>query len=180
MIRMVSVNGIYIQMEVDTGACTSVIGEIEMHKWFPDAKLKSYPIDLTVVTGDPVNILGYFNVIVSRNNVNGLHGSKFIVIKSSKSFTPLIGRTWLDVLYPGWRKIFLNDMALASLNEMNEHSSGNQVEGELVRNLVGKYPNVFAPEATGTIRHLKIDINLSDNAKPIFYEKNYSDCYRKT
>lgn len=100
----VNVNDITMKMEVDTGACQTVISECDKKKYFSKEIVQHYKSSLTVVTGDPVTILGY--IWVTLLNGTEKHNATIIIIKTKRRFMPLIGRTWLDILYPGWRTFF--------------------------------------------------------------------------
>lgn len=165
----VNVNNLKLKMEVDTGACQTVISESDKNKIFPNETIQHYSSSLKVVTGDPVKILGYINVTILNGTEK--HNVKSVVIDTKKKFVPLVGRTWLDILYPGWRSFFLNRAKSTSQNDhtINVMSENHDTE-KFVQNLVADYPNVFSTKATGAIKNFKIDINLKENAKPIFYK----------
>lgn len=116
--------------------------------------------------------------ITDRNGVK--HEGKLVVIKSKRNFVPLIGRTWLDVLFPGWRNYFSNFTISRNISNVDESKIQTKIDNSgvnsFIQRVVNDYPNVFSQKATGTIKHFKIDIHLSDNAKPIFY-KPYSMPY---
>lgn len=100
----VSIDNILIRTEIDTGACQAVMSERDANKYFPNLKLHPFRMDLSVVTGDPVKILGYGNVKIAKEiNSDTAQGCKLVIIKSKRNFVPLCGRTWLDILFPGWR-----------------------------------------------------------------------------
>lgn len=103
----VSVNGVKLKMEVDTGACQSVIHLKDQVKLFPQLTLSNYRASLSVITGDPVNIMGYIEVNIAKpSNITAARETKLIVLNSKRNFVPLAGRTWLDILCPGWRSFF--------------------------------------------------------------------------
>lgn len=168
----VSVNNVMIRMEVDTGACQSVISETDKNKLFPNSVLHKFRTNLAVVTGETVDIPGFFYAKIARTDSPSLvHESKLVVIKSTRKFIPLAGRTWLDVLYPGWRVFFQNFNFKANLNAITTRNKINNFQKEeFVSSLVKDYPNVFATNGSGTIKKFKIDIHLTENATPIFFK----------
>lgn len=173
----VNVNDIDLKMEVDTGACQTVISEDDKNKYFPNEIVQHYKSSLSVVTGDPVTISGYICVTLLKGTEK--HSVIIVIIKTKRKFRPLIGRTWLDILYPGWRTFFLSGARKVSQmdNKLNPIAPCPAFDKEkFVRNLVADYPNVFARSSTGAIKDFKVEINLKENAKPIFY-KPYSMPY---
>lgn len=165
----VNVNKVILKMEVDTGACQSVINESDKNKYFPNEIIQHYRSGLKVVTGDPVKISGYINVRILNGTEK--HNVKLVVIDTKRKFMPLVGRTWLDILYPGWRSFFLNRNKNETTNTLNAIKQNPTFDKEkFVENLVADYPNVFSTKSIGAIKHFKIDINLKENAKPIFYK----------
>lgn len=170
----VSVNGVILKMEVDTGACQSVIHRKDQLKLFPEATLSNYRASLSVITGDPVNIMGFINVNIAKiTEASSVRENKLIVLDSKRNFIPLAGRTWLDILFAGWRTFFLMDFTCSSSEKLNQVINNRVQIDNFVKGIMSDYPNVFSKSATGTIKHFKIDIHLTDNAKPIFY-KPYS------
>lgn len=167
----VNVNKISLKMEVDTGACQTVMSECDKNKYFPKEIIQHYRSSLTVVTGDPVIISGYINVTLLKGTER--HYVKIVIIKTKRKFMPLVGRTWLDILYPGWRTFFLTGTENVSFidNKLNAMVPNPTFDKEkFVQGLVADYPNVFSKKSTGAIKHFKVQINLKENAKPIFYK----------
>ncbi|KAG5883796.1 hypothetical protein JTB14_036673 [Gonioctena quinquepunctata] len=85
-----SVNGQFLQMEVDSGAARSVISEIQFKEMFPKAPILPVKVDLSVITGQSVTVVGESIL-------------PLLVIQSLTKFTPLMGRDWLDSLCPNWQ-----------------------------------------------------------------------------
>lgn len=52
-------------MEIDSGACRTVIHEKDVLKYFGKVELKPFKMKLYFVSGQAVNILGYFKVKVT-------------------------------------------------------------------------------------------------------------------
>lgn len=169
----VNVNDKIVQMEIDTGACQSVFSEADKNELFPNITIHKYKSNISVVTGDPVKVLGYIKVTISKPDSVEKHSAKAIVIATKRKFTPLLGRTWLDIFYHGWRNFFSNTDKTTKhkknvVNGMTQQPTFDKEK--FVQTLVADYPNVFSNKSTGTIKHFKIDINLKENAKPIFYK----------
>lgn len=69
---------------------------------------------------------------------------------------PLIGRLWMDILMPGWRKVY----------EVGEASSSFNV----VSLIKSKCPSVLSDQPNQTIKNFTAEIVMSDNAVPIFHK----------
>lgn len=81
---------------------------------------------------------------------------ELFVIKSKKPCVPLLGRAWLDRLYPSWRNAL----------QINQVSSNN-----ILDILAVKYPNVINSKSSNqVIKNYKAEIVLKDNIKPIFHK----------
>ena len=86
------------------------------------------------------------------------------IIKDKSNFNPLMGRTWLDILYPQWRGDF-------KINVINLES-----EFEIVESLRTDFANAFNSDRTKTISNIKVNVVLKDNVTPIF-SKPYQTPY---
>lgn len=101
---------------------------------------------------------------------------KLVVINSTRTFVPLIGRSWLDVLFPDWRKNFISAKQIMLVqNELDTNDIDNngitenkEKMMEYVQKLDKKYPKVFSSKNQCPIKDFKVDIQLTENAKPIF------------
>lgn len=155
----VSTNGKSIKMEIDTGACESVISLSDKNNYFRDVSINKCDKSLFAVSGQ-INIVGKITVKVNdfhRENIT--HVLEFIVINVSRKFVPLMGRAWLDILFPEWRKDFkINSLALEDVEKRN-----------IVETFKAKYPQMFSEQASEPIKNFKIHIKLKESAKPIFF-----------
>lgn len=79
---------------------------------FAQHPLRKSEVQLVVMTGDKLVIMGELQVKVQKPNDESVHLLSAVIVKrqSNKSFVPLLGRNWLDVLYPGWRDRFVNSI----------------------------------------------------------------------
>ncbi|XP_058449047.1 uncharacterized protein LOC131429009 [Malaya genurostris] len=93
-----------LEMEIDCGSAETVISEELYLKTFSWIKLLPCNKKLAVIDGNRLKVLGRLSVSVQ------LKGKKqqlyLIVLRCNKNFVPLLGRTWLDCFYEGWRNIF--------------------------------------------------------------------------
>jgi hypothetical protein len=81
---------------------------------------------LAVITGEQVKINGQIGVEVQFEEITAR--LRLIIADTGKTFTPLLGRDWLDILRPDWRNVF-------KVNSISSRS-----KKEFVRNLQIKYP----------------------------------------
>jgi hypothetical protein len=98
---ILSLNFKNIEMEVDSGACSSVIRYDFYKKYFNEIQIVSTEKNLNVITGNPVKVIG--KIIVKVKDLNceeTFHELELFVIETPANFMPLLGRDWLDVLFP--------------------------------------------------------------------------------
>lgn len=92
-------------MEIDSGASFSVISNKYFKKYFEGKRLFPCLIPLGVISGSNLKVLGRFEV-----DVFGFDNSpiclSLIVIETQASFLPLLGRDWMDELFPDWKNAF--------------------------------------------------------------------------
>ncbi|XP_055595112.1 uncharacterized protein LOC129745792 [Uranotaenia lowii] len=93
-----------MKMEIDCGSAESVISEQQFNRNFGHLKVKSCNKRLVVIDGKRLNILGKTDVNVQLNG--NQQKLSLVILQCSNDFVPLLGRTWLDVFYTGWRKTF--------------------------------------------------------------------------
>lgn len=102
-----NINKIDVVMEIDSGACGSVIDIVLFKQLFDNIKIIPVNKSLEVITGNTVKVVGAATVSVRDVfNLNKMHNLQLIIIETSKNFVPLLGRAWLDVLFIGWRDFF--------------------------------------------------------------------------
>eukprot|EP00102_Acyrthosiphon_pisum_P025989 XP_016663199.1 PREDICTED: uncharacterized protein LOC107884813 [Acyrthosiphon pisum] len=123
-----------VEMEVDSGACASLISEDMYLKMFSFIPLVDVVVKFVSVTGENVKLLG----------------------KLKKPCVPLLGRAWLDRLYPSWRNVL-------QINQISKSSN-------ILDTLAVKYPNIIPKSSNQVIKNYKAEIVLKDNVKPIFHK----------
>lgn len=102
LFKVMILNNSRFTMEIDSGAAQTVISLIDYEKHFPNISLKQVrDQSLYVVTGSQINVVGVLHVNVSHENnaENFVAQLSITVIRTSKNFTPLMGRNWIDILY---------------------------------------------------------------------------------
>ncbi|XP_060859984.1 uncharacterized protein K02A2.6-like [Metopolophium dirhodum] len=147
-----------VEMEVDSGACASLTSEDMYLKMFSFVPLIDVVVQFVSVTGENVKLLGKLLVNV---RLRGDIESKTVclelfVIKSKKPCVPLLGRAWLDRLYPSWRNVLQFNQVSKSSNNLDT--------------LAIKYPNIIPKSSNQVVKNYKAEIVLKDNVKPIFHK----------
>lgn len=166
----VSVNKMSIAFEVDTGACCTVMSKAQFRRLFGSRKMK-FRQNLKTVTGQTVIVVGQFLVqVMLKNQLFNLN----LVVIDSVEFTPLMGRDWINVLFPGWQNVFAvvpEDNVLSKINSDEIDRVSKKVIGEYK----SKFPNIFS-DANGKIKGYEADVVLKCDSKPIFC-KSYTCAY---
>jgi hypothetical protein len=145
-----------IEMECDTGSCVSLCSWQVYSEHFSHLKLERIDIPLTVITGEQIKVKGQIKVRVKYSNIRT--DLFLVVVDSGKIFTPLLGRDWLDVLCPKWRTFF----------EVN--SVFNDGKDDILKDIKAKYAILFDDDLKTPIKGHKVDIQLVDDAQPIFFK----------
>lgn len=159
--RKILVNGIGLNMEIDSGAVLSLISNKIYHEHFQHFKLESCTYNLVTVTGDPIDVSGQISVAVrgaSRSEKVNL-----IVTSGQQDFTPLYGRAWLDVLYPNWREnMFRVDLPINAVCSLEQNS-------DIVSKIKTQYPFTVSDSSDQAIVRCEAVLLLKENATPIFH-----------
>ncbi|KAK3913927.1 hypothetical protein KUF71_004860 [Frankliniella fusca] len=118
-------------------------------------QLEKSKVILSALSGIIVNT-GEISVKVQLENV--VHNLTLITCNHTNEFKPLLGRDWLDVLWPHWRNTFLNP----SINNLLS------VQAPTFEQLATLFPRPFAQNADTAIEGFTAKLLLKDNAQPIF------------
>lgn len=161
----VLVEGSPVEMEIDSGACTSVISEDEYNLKFKLIPIEKMNQTLLAVTGNKINCIGKINVAVCLEEGSEKKQLELIVVKGAIKMKALFGRSWLDAFYPHWRNRFLTNSCINEIKKDLVSGNKNIFEIEKLKN---KYPRIFSPLNT-TIEHFKANIVLKTDSQPIFH-----------
>ncbi|XP_039438442.1 uncharacterized protein K02A2.6-like isoform X2 [Culex pipiens pallens] len=110
----VRVHDKFLEMEVDTGSAVAVISQHLYEQYFNEIPLKSCNKRLVVVNGSGLEVLGQISVEIGLNKRT--ETGNLVVLRCLKNFTPLLGRDWLDMFYPGWKTQFLPANIIGNLD----------------------------------------------------------------
>lgn len=164
MLCGVSINLVKIYMEMDTGACKTVMHVDDFSRHFSNIKLNRCNRKLFSVSGQLLDIYGTSQLQVKFfEDKSKIHTCEFIVVNSSRKFLPLLVRNWLDILYPDWRMKF-------KINAINVEEKNSRDINVVVEKLKKDFSSVFSNIAASTIKHFKAKLNLVGDVKPIFFK----------
>ena len=139
------VNGVPLEMELDTGASVSIVTETTWKDRFPGVQLENTGIQLKTYTGEELRVLGQIQVHVKYENQE--HQLPLLVVEGEGP--PLFGRNWL-------RKIQLN---WGSIKHMTTELDC----------LLRKHSDLFRNEL-GTLKGVQARLVVRPDANPRFYK----------
>lgn len=155
LFKELELNGFRVKFEVDCGASVTVLSE-EQWKAAGEPKLKRSFKRLNAANKSPMDVLG--EATFSVKNVGELSA---IIVKNSLRY-PLLGRPWLDIVKPEWRKTF----------EVKQVKS----KSDFVDYLKEKFPGCFQRDNFSSIKGYKANVVLKEDAVPVF-QKSYGVPY---
>ena len=143
----VKVDGMSMQMEVDTGASVILMSEKQFKSLWPTRQLQTSSICLrNYLTNEPIPVVGEVDVKVTYE---GQVATLPLVIVGGDGPT-LFGRNWLQTLCLNWSKI---------------HS----VLSTGVQDVLGRHEDVFQPRL-GEYKGFQARINVDPKATPRFHK----------
>lgn len=126
-----------LSMEVDCGSAESVVSESLFLRNFRKCHLEKCNRKLYVIDGNRLNILGKAKVSVELNGI--LSDQYLIVLQGANDFVPLMGRSWLDVFFEGWRRTFVDPiMPIHRINAVMEDVTREEVINDVKHIFAGK------------------------------------------
>lgn len=147
-----------IIFEVDTGACETIIDTDNFEKYFKNCKISKDNRKMKLISGDCLETYG--KITVSIDVENKRYNLELTILETQYKFTPLLGRNWLDVMFPSWRKFFVFNVSELSCNRVNNSS---------VIDIRNRYKDIFKkPSNSDVIKGFKAEIALKEDAYPIF------------
>lgn len=149
MLVPVSINETVVNMEVDTGATVTLVSEVAFKKFFNHLVLAPSTYVLTSVTG-PIAVLGQCSVSVSLGGQSPV--ILYFIVCQTNLVNCLMGRQWLDVLFPAWRSMF----------SVPETVSIQSVK-DTVDKYMSLYPSVFDVSDNTPIKTFKASLKLRPN-----------------
>ncbi|XP_062710511.1 uncharacterized protein K02A2.6-like isoform X1 [Aedes albopictus] len=156
------VQGRRMTLEVDCGSAESVISEALYTRYFSKFPIEQSRKRLYVIDGNRLSILGKVKVSVQLNGL--VEDLYLIVLQCDKDFVPLMGRSWLDVFFSGWRNAFAGPVVT------NQFVNALTVDGareDAVADVKRKFPTLFDKNLLNPIVGFKGDLILKDDT-PVF------------
>ncbi|XP_064121662.1 uncharacterized protein K02A2.6-like [Macrobrachium nipponense] len=153
IIVKVKLNGIPIDMELDTGASVSLISEEFYAKHLKNTVLQSSDIVLKTMMGEKIEVVGICYVTME---VHGHRVEEVPLYVVQGNGPALFGRDWLHFAKFDWKKLAVN------------HLHSGILKTSKLEELLRKYGDVFDGEL-GTAKNIKAHIRVRKDAKPIFY-----------
>lgn len=152
-VETLHINGKALQMEIDTGAAVSVIGERDYKSLQLDTSILQTNLTLTTYTKEAVKPIGICKVNVRYQGAS--YGPLDLYMLENGASSPLLGRDWL-------REIKLNWMSIKAIQE-----SQRTVNEEDISELKVKYKELLS-DTMGKMTGVKAKIDVKDHAKPKF------------
>ena len=140
----VCVEGIDLDMEVDTGASVSLMGEDYYHKIFPGHSLNNSEVRLQTYLGEAIPVIGS---VVVNVEYEGQHAELPLVVVKGSGPT-LLGRNWLKAIMLNWQAI-----------HYTVHTG--------LTNTLDQYREVFE-DGLGTFQGFEAHLEIDPNAQPRF------------
>lgn len=144
----VQVNDVPLQMEVDTGATLSVIGEATYHQMWGDKPppLTNSNVRLRTYTGEDIPVTGTLEVEVRH----AAQQKQLTLIVTKGSGPSLLGRNWLTELRIDWKTTYQIQESTALTAVLDAHQA------------------VFRKEL-GTITCAKAELHVDPQVPPVFH-----------
>lgn len=145
----VKIQGVPIEMEVDTGATYSVISEELVKKLTVPLEVKASPIQLKSYTGQVIRVMGEAQVTVEYGDQ--VHKLKLVVVPGKNS--ALLGRDWLSSIKLDWHMFYPTRV--------------NNVVCEEIGEIKRRFPSLFREEI-GKLQGFQAHLEVDEAAKPKF------------
>ena len=166
VIVSVQLNGVQLPFEVDTGSPVVLIGESTFHQHFEEEILDSCR-PLIGVSGEAVSVLGTFEAVVQRPHQQEFVGKINVVVQACERETGLLGVPALDVLFPGWQRVFENSSKI-NLLEITDNYCLDDIVGDFGNYVRSNYGVLVDNDFTQPIIGVVVALGLVEGASPIF------------
>lgn len=157
-----------LTMEIDCGSAESVISEALFLRNFNKCSIENSRQRLYVIDGNRLSILGKARVSVRLNGIT--EELYLIVLHGDKDFVPLMGRSWLDIFYSGWRDTFSRPVVPnRRVNAMTDVDARD----EAVEEIKSKFPELFDKKLLNPIVGFEGDLILKDDTPALRRRTRY-------
>ncbi|XP_049520472.1 uncharacterized protein K02A2.6-like [Dermacentor silvarum] len=151
-----TIDGVLVNMELDTGAAVSVMSKTQFRQLFPSAVLEPTKVKLRTYTGALVRPQG----VSSVNMQQGDHSAILPLYVVDHKGPPLLGWEWLHAVRLEWAKIW-------NLNNITRSDTPTDSVKKRLDALLAKYQPLFKDEL-GTITEERAELFLKPDTKPRF------------
>lgn len=156
-------------MEVDTGSASTLFSCEEYKQKFSQIPLKKVTnFVLSTVTGTRIRVLGSVTLTVTLTSSRS-YKLDAIVIATGKKFMALMGRRWLDRMYPNWRNLMVGPGKTLVESNVNANVEVANSISSLIRS---KYPSLVSSCSKTFIKNHEAMLHIN-KCIPIFH-KAYS------
>lgn len=145
------INGVNIEMEIDSGAPVSLMPQNECDKHFGSVKLEHADVRLSTFTGEQLHVNGFLPVDVTYGENS--YPLKLYIVNRGRA--TLLGRDWLQAIKLDWKEI-------QTVNSVQAVKPS-----EVLSELKTRYAVLFN-ESLGKLVDFKAKLYLQPNAKPVF------------
>ncbi|XP_062699441.1 uncharacterized protein K02A2.6-like [Aedes albopictus] len=152
------VNRTRLTMEIDCGSAESVIPEELYLRNFASCELQRCNKKLVVIDGNKLKVVG--RIFVEVQLAGNQKQLSMVVLRCKNDFIPLVGRTWLDEFYTGWRNTFTNPPLTVGNIDLAD-------EQKVVEEVKSKFATIFTKDFSSPIVGFKGDLILKEDT-PIF------------
>lgn len=149
-----NIEGQNMKMQLDTGACVSLISEIIYKRSLTHLPLSPCKIPLSTFSGESIPVLG--RVLVNVKYEQQVANLPLVIVKGDRP--ALMGRNWLKTFKLNWKEIF------------QVRATGDVTDPD-VAVILQRHKGVFE-EGPSTIRGFKASIKMRKDAQPIFKKAN--------
>ena len=145
-----SVNGIPLEMEIDTGAAVSIVSEATWEQKLNKPTLKPCSLVLKGYPDNPLEIMGCSDVQVQ----DGKTTKQLELIVCKGNSLSLLGRNWLEEIRLNWPEIAFTNGVKTSQSELDK--------------ILDKYKDVFTAKL-GHGKGVKAKLYVKENSIPKFH-----------
>ena len=146
----VTVNGVPVLFQIDTGAGVSLINVNDYNDKFHNCELSESSVKLRAYTGNAISVVGQCNVTAELDG-QSVH---LLLVVVEGNGPPLLGRSWLQKLRIPWDKMF----------------DVNAVHNDQVLQSVLREFNSMFSNATGLLQDVTLHFEYDKSVSPEFYK----------
>lgn len=160
--KVVNIQNVLVNMEIDTGSAVSAISQGYYRKHFSTLSLQPTNLLLRSYTGEEIVPVGRLQVEASIPGQLPVQGLQLYIIPGGGP--PLLGREWMF-------KLSINSWDVSNLNSLGSDPKGC-LESTQVEEVITAFPEVFS-EGLGTYKKPPSKLYLKPGTVPVFQKARY-------